>query len=257
VAAWVSKRALDCFLTDPEVDIAFQPIYRLGSGQVLGFEALARFPEPGPRTPMPWIDAARRAGRTADLDRLLFCAAVEGFARSRLAGSVFVNVEAADLHLVDQWMRGLRTPEARHLRVGRGIVLEVTERRPDPAAGWRSAGRTTRGAGFVLSLDDFLCEPRFLKHARRLRPSYVKLDRTLVGALLDGPSREEGGDLARLERWMTALQGCGATLIAEGVQHEGHVLRLLARGIRYGQGFGLGRPAPAHAWTGTPSLSAV
>src|ERR1051325_11654240 len=106
----------------------FQPLVDIGSGRVLGYEALSRGPA-GTRweSPTMLFSAARRAGRDAELDWVCRAAAYRAALAADLDPglTVFVNMEPAS------W----RTPcpadlrpvvdQARHrLRV----VTEMTER---------------------------------------------------------------------------------------------------------------------------------
>jgi EAL domain-containing protein (putative c-di-GMP-specific phosphodiesterase class I) len=218
-------------LARPRWRIVFQPIRRLDGGTAVGFEALARFP--GQLGPIAWIEAAYRFGRIGALDRLLFQVALDSFSASGLPGLLFVNVEAFHLDRVPDWLGA--APAALRPR----LVVEVTERDPPPPEGWSAVGDLLHRQRLRLALDDFRCRLAFARHVHRLRPEYVKLDRTLLHTL------GEGG---RLADWLAALRRHGALLVAEGV-HDAEQARLLRqRGINYGQGFGLGRPAPAPDW---------
>ena len=238
----VSESTLADFLMRPNVQTYFQPIVHLGSRLTLGFEALSRFPQG--TGPVTWIEAARRYGRIIELDHLLFVSGVRSFFASRLPGVVFVNVEAAHLSAVGSWLQdlqeqGVLPPEGR-----RRLVFEVTEREPSPLEGWQEAGRAARRRGFFLSLDDAQPKLSFARHLRRLRPQFVKLDRTVLVALLRDPERGE----RHLRRWLAYAQRQEATLIAEGVEDLEQGAFLLRSGVHFAQGYALGRPAPPESW---------
>ncbi len=214
------------------VNFHFQPIRRLWDGGIIGFEALARFP--GEHGPSAWLQEAYRSGHIATLDRLLFVSAVRLFHTARLQGRLFVNVEAGDLDQVPLWLReaGLADEKAR-------LIVEVTERSPPPPDGWGRACAHFHQEGVPLALDDFRFTMSFVRHVVRLRPAYVKLDRSVLHAL---------DQRRRLGPLLSRFQARRAELIAEGVQDQDQTRRLLALGIAYGQGFGLGRPATCGYW---------
>ncbi len=227
----VSRADLEAVLRQAAVPVHFQPIRRLSDDGVMGFEALARFP--GRHSPADWLAAARRDGCASALDRLMFESALSAHRAGALPGLLFVNIEAADLASLPRWLRanaGATMPR---------MVIEVTEREPDPPQGWAAAGGDLRRRDLRLSLDDFRLCLSFVRHVRHLRPDYVKLDRSLLFYLDRG---------RHLRRWLEALRERGATLVAEGVHSAGQARRLCTLGIEYGQGFGLGRPAPAEHW---------
>ncbi len=223
---------ISTFLDQPRVHFHFQPIRRLWDGGIIGFEALARFP--GEHGPSAWLQEAYRSGHIATLDRLLFVSAVRLFHTARLQGRLFVNVEAGDLDQVPLWLReaGLADEKAR-------LIVEVTERSPPPPDGWGRACAHFHQEGVPLALDDFRFTMSFVRHVVRLRPAYVKLDRSVLHAL---------DQRRRLGPLLSRFQARRAELIAEGVQDQDQTRRLLALGIAYGQGFGLGRPATCGYW---------
>lgn len=85
------------------------------------------------------------------------------------------------------------------------------------------------------------------------RSAAPRLDRHLVSGIDTGPGRQALiGALAEFGR------ASGTVLVAEGVENDAELRTLLALGIPFGQGYRLGRPAPADAQRrapgpGTPS----
>ena len=81
--------------------------------------------------------------------------------------------------------------------------------------------------------------PALLRHVARLEPDFIKLDRSLVDAV-------DTGRTARLiaSAFAGLAAAMGAEIIAEGVERPGQLATLRDLGIRFGQGFLLGRPRP-------------
>jgi EAL domain-containing protein (putative c-di-GMP-specific phosphodiesterase class I) len=67
------------------------------------------------------------------------------------------------------------------------------------------------------------------------------VSRSLVRAWLDG----DGQDLGDWVRWAARHK---LPVVAEGIEDPAAVPRLREAGVRYGQGFVLGRPEPAEVW---------
>ncbi len=87
-------------LSGRRVIVAFQPIVALWTGEVVGFEALARGPQGTSfELPDPLFAAARRTGRLAELDWVSRAAAFEAFAQAGVpaAMSLCVNVQPESL----------------------------------------------------------------------------------------------------------------------------------------------------------------
>ncbi|MET0227444.1 MAG: EAL domain-containing protein, partial [Actinomycetes bacterium] len=221
------------------VRAVFQPLIDLASGDVVGFEALARGPAGSMlESPGALFEAAYGIGRVAELDWVCRAAAFQAAARAELdpALRLFVNCEPASLGVAcpdDLWP--VVDVAERRLRV----VMEVTERvvARDPA-GLLGAVARARAVGWGVALDDVGAEPASLAVMPFLRPDVIKLDLRLVH---DRPSmhvaRTINAVLAQAER-------TGATILAEGIETPEHADIARAMGAVVGQGWLFGRPGP-------------
>lgn len=167
-------------LLDREVRSVFQPIVDLGSGQVVGLEALARGPVGPLESPTALFGAARQAGMLAELDSACRQAAFRGTGDRGLVAPfmLFVNVEPEVLDgapLAD--LMALADAAPGHLRV----MLEITERAlaARPAELLRTVDRM-RELGWRVALDDVGAEPASLAFMALLEPDVVKLDLALT-----------------------------------------------------------------------------
>jgi EAL domain-containing protein (putative c-di-GMP-specific phosphodiesterase class I)/DNA-binding NarL/FixJ family response regulator len=216
-------------------EMVFQPIVDLGDRSLVGVEALARFTTEERRSPDLWLKDAEAVGLRADLELALLAAAVEHC--PRLDDGVFMAVnlspEAAGCgRLADVIGRDL---------LGR-IVLELTDHRSVEdygALGDALAG--VRADGLRLAVDDSGHGLSSLQEVIRLGPDFIKLNRTLTRDLdTDATRRALVFALATI-----AAEG-SAQVVAEGIETVAELEALLALGIRYGQGYFIGRPqAPA------------
>ncbi|MEM7093114.1 MAG: EAL domain-containing protein [Actinomycetota bacterium] len=99
--------------------------------------------------------------------------------------------------------------------------------------------RTMREAGVAIALDDFGVGLSSLGHLRRLPVDYLKLD----GSLVVGIEHDEV--LAAMVRSVNLMaDALGLRVIAEHVETEAAVTRLIELGVASGQGYHLGRPGP-------------
>jgi EAL domain-containing protein (putative c-di-GMP-specific phosphodiesterase class I) len=215
----------------------FQPLVDLYTGEVLGYEALARGPEGELERPDQLFAAARAEDRLAELDRACRRAAVVAayHAGLREPSTLFVNVEPEVVGL------GLDDgePEAARLPDGIRLVVEVTERalaaRP---ADLLPAVERLRAHGIGIALDDVGVDRRSLALMPFLRPDVIKLDLRLTQ---DPPSEE----IAEVHNAVSAhAERTGASVVAEGIETEEHAERARAMGASVGQGWLYGRPGP-------------
>jgi len=226
-------------LADHLVRSVYQPIVRLDSGDICGFEALARGPIGTPfENPEEMFAAARSAQRDGELDALCVTNAVRGAIGTLPTWCpLFVNVEPATLNseLIER-----TAPIA--AAGDRPIMLEVTERAITRSLRTLLAGlASAREHGWQIALDDVGVEAGSLALLPVIRPDVVKLD---MGLIRNQPDRELGRTMAAV---MAYAERTGATVLAEGIETDEHLERALSLGATLGQGYRFGRPAPLDA----------
>lgn len=213
----------------------YQPIVDLDLQEVVGYEALSRGPQDSPlASPVAMFAAAAELDRLRDLDWLCRSAAVDGArtASFRHPLSLFVNAEPAALGAAGDralWesMNDLR------------CFAEVTERAlaGDPAGLLRAIDQV-READWGIALDDIGANPVSLALVPAVRPDVLKLDISLLQG-------EQDLAVTRvLHAVLAEAQASGAVVVAEGIETEQHLELASSWGVRLGQGYLLGRPAP-------------
>jgi EAL domain-containing protein (putative c-di-GMP-specific phosphodiesterase class I) len=95
-----------------------------------------------------------------------------------------------------------------------------------------------RARGFRIAVDDAGAGYAGLQHILSLRPDVIKLDIALTRNVDTDPARRALS--ACLARFADEI---GAEVIAEGIETAAELDTLQSLGIRWGQGFYLGRPA--------------
>jgi EAL domain-containing protein (putative c-di-GMP-specific phosphodiesterase class I) len=215
----------------------FQPLVDIGSGQVLGYEALSRGPAGTPwEKPADLFAAARVVGRDSELDWVCRAAAYRAALAADLdqGTALFVNMEPTawrsrcpdDLApIVDEARYRLR------------VVTEMTERAiaADPSA-LLSATASCRSAGWGVALDDVGADPMSLALMPFVHPDVVKLDMQLLRAP-DDPHT------ARVVAAVSAYaESTGAVVLAEGIETARHLATAKTMGVTVGQGWHYGRP---------------
>jgi diguanylate cyclase (GGDEF)-like protein len=242
-------RALHRLLADDDVTSAFQPIWNLGAGSLLGIEALTRpAPDSGIANPAQAFDVAEQIGRVRDLDMLCVRSALDGAADLPPGALLFLNIapQTLDLDADDDWL--LRAVLDAGLDPGE-VVVEVTERFGGRRTSVLKSLRSLRAQGFKLALDDVGTGNAGLEMLREVGAEFVKLDRSIVAA-----APNESNARAVLLAMATFARETGAYVIAEGIEDDAllHWVRTIddaiprdaSTMIQGGQGYGLGRPSP-------------
>ena len=238
--------ALRDTLADGRLRVVYQPIRALGTGHVVSVEALARWDGPdGPVPPAIFIPMAETAGLIGQLGEHVLrqacsdLAAWRSLADGRLPHQVCVNVSAAQLAdpsfpaLVSQILDESQLPPS-------ALCLELTEQVAiaDLTRGQAALGALQR-LGVRIALDDFGTGYCSLTYLHRLPVNVLKLDRSFTAAL-DDPAA------AHIVRCITQLAAeLGLTVVAEGIERPEQAAALQRVDCRHGQGYLLGRPAPA------------
>jgi EAL domain-containing protein (putative c-di-GMP-specific phosphodiesterase class I) len=212
--------------------IALQPIVDLQRGEVVGFEALARFGGRG-GLPGPWLSRARDSGDLLSLEALLLAAALD--ARGRLPSGTFLAINVSP-QLVG-------TTKVRAVLRGAGdlsdVVLECTEHVEygDLAVLRREVG-LLRNRGMRLALDDVGAGWSGLRQIAELSPDIVKVDRSLVANV-----HKDAVKAALLELLVAFTGRLGGQVLVEGVERYEEVDFSARMGASLAQGFVIGRPA--------------
>jgi c-di-GMP-specific phosphodiesterase len=224
-----------------EIKPYFQPVVRLSTGALSGFEALARWihPRRGMLPPDEFLPLIEEMGLMSELGAHMMHTSAKQLAAWRDAHpamgalTVSVNLSTGEID-----RPGLVADVAETLRVNRlprgALKLEVTEsdimRDPERAA---VILRTLRDAGAGLALDDFGTGFSSLSYLTRLPFDTLKIDRYFV--------RTMGGNAgsAKIVRSVVKLgQDLDLEVVAEGVENAEMARALQSLGCDYGQGFG-------------------
>jgi c-di-GMP-specific phosphodiesterase len=219
----------------------FQPVVRLSTGALSGFEALARWihPRRGLLPPDEFLPLIEEMGLMAELGEHMMRSAGKQLAAWRRshpavgALTVSVNLSTGEIdrpglvHDVSQVLAENGLPRG-------ALKLEVTEsdimRDPERAAVILKA---LRDAGAGLALDDFGTGFSSLSYLTRLPFDTLKIDRYFV--------RTMGGNAgsAKIVRSVVKLgQDLDLEVVAEGVENAEMASALQKLGCDYGQGFG-------------------
>ncbi|HUB70015.1 MAG TPA: GGDEF domain-containing protein [Acidimicrobiales bacterium] len=228
------------------LDVWYQPVVQLGTGDVLSFEALLRWNHEqfGPVSPVEFIPVAESAGLIDPLTWWVLDEALtqlKGW-RSLAPGlSVSVNLSARSLTtaaLPDRVARALQ-----HANIPpSALTLELTESCMiyDPVTSTR-AMRNLEEIGVHLSIDDYGTGFSSLSRLKDLPFNDLKIDRSFVKEMIN-----DNGDEAIVRSTIELARSLGRTVTAEGVEDEATLNRLASLGCHAAQGYYLARPLPVN-----------
>ncbi len=227
-------------LTRQAIHSVYQPIVRLESGEILGYEALARGPA---GTPYEWPEAlftfARQSRLSRQLDHQCKMAALEA-AKNRPEGKkLFINTLPTTLDDPDFLGEPAVDLLHRHGLAPSEVVWELTERHAiENYDAFRTIMRDYLAMGYQVALDDLGTGYSSIQTITHVRPSYLKVDISLVKDIhLNLLKQELVSSLLILSR------NINAHLVAEGIETEEELRAIRALGVTLGQGHLLSPPA--------------
>jgi PAS domain S-box-containing protein len=232
------QRALD----EDEFLPVFQPIVELRTGQLTGFELLARRRN-GTRGVIPpdqFIPQIEASGLSGRLTQVLLDKAFSS--GPLVASSAQLAVNLSPIQLQDTGLPALIAGCAE--RAGfclHRLTLEVTESALlQDTARAKAIARELKNLGCRLALDDFGTGYSSLRHLEALPFDKLKVDRSFVTSMTE--VRESRKIVAAV---IGLGQSLGLVTVAEGIETPAHASMLLWLGCDMGQGWLYGKPAPA------------
>jgi diguanylate cyclase (GGDEF)-like protein/PAS domain S-box-containing protein len=231
-----------------EFFLEFQPLMRLESGRVKGFEALIRWQHPkrGYVVPGLFLPIAEETGMIVSVGRWVLKEACIQAARwtrySAEPPSVSVNVAAKQLDS-ETVIEDVRSALQVSGLDPRRLILEITEsdvmRSPELALEKLNALKLL---GVKLAIDDFGTGYSSLSHLQYFPVDELKIDRSFVSRI------EEGEREAAFVRTIISLaKSMNVEVVAEGIEHPGQQQFLQSVGCDFGQGYLYSRPLAANA----------
>lgn len=214
------------------VVIALQPIVSLGTGRVLGTEALSRFPgDHGP--PNVVFAAAHAAGAGTELERL---AAARAFETLGLLGSeAYLAINLTPAVAIELASIAVQTPD---LPLDR-LVLEITEHSAvDNYQVLRGSLGPARERGLRLAIDDAGAGYASLHHIVELHPDLIKIDRSLIDGNAHDPARR-----SVIRAFVGLAADLDAHVVGEGVETRADLESARDLGVDAAQGYLLARPS--------------
>jgi len=233
-------------LREAGLTLAYQPKMDLHSGELVGFEALARWTHPtvGPIAPARFVQLAENSELIHTFTQRVLNTAIEQIAAWRRTGQqVPVSVNISVNNLLDQSFVDTLAESLAAANVPAELLeLEVTEsavmRHPDTIM---KRLHSIRSLGVRLAIDDFGTGYASLAYLKQLPVQVLKVDKSFILQLATDPADQ------RIVRSAVQLaHGFGMQVCAEGVETEAAAAILRDYGCDHAQGYHFSRPVPAH-----------
>lgn len=237
-------------LAQEELQVHYQPQFELGSGRVIGAEALLRWkhPELGFIPPNKFIPVAESTGLINEVGAWVLhraCLDAQSWRAQGLGDlTVAVNVSPLQFHR-DNIERELANALAACQLPASAIELELTESLLVADAQHLSEVlQRLRALGVQIAIDDFGTGYSNLGYLQRFAVHRLKIDQSFVRKLCTS-AHDEG-----IVRAIIEMAHClGLQVVAEGVEDLATLHKLQEFGCEFGQGFHWSPAIPADAFS--------
>ncbi|MHB1188791.1 GGDEF domain-containing protein [Thiobacillus sp.] len=232
---------LQDILANSRLMTLLQPVLDLVEGRMMGYEALSRGPSNSPlHAPQALFRVAEHHGMLPALDWACVRMALKTFAQLDLSGRLFVNMSPISLldasFAPDAMLAALDQVGLTSSR----MVIEITENTAALDYGdLRQAVSRLRAAGIEVAIDDLGEGFSSLRLWSELKPAFVKIDKHFIADIHQDPHK-----IQFVRSIKQLAEGAHSFVIAEGVENVSELAVLKDLGIRYGQGYLIGRPSP-------------
>ena len=247
-------------ITEREIVVFYQPVMDLDRNEIVGAEALARWPQPEGHSaigPDRFIPLAEALGLIDQLGMQVFedaCQQLKCWQEGAGNAAFWVSVNVAPAQLRDPHLAERFAAITQSIGVSpASMKLEITENALEH--GLEEVIEVIDkliAAGFPLALDDFGTGHSSLRRLIEIPFSILKADKCFVSQLPDGRGAAVVSSLSQLSSHLSI------DALGEGVETAAHEAFLRDCNYRYAQGFYYAKPMPAAefaAWSGWPTES--
>jgi diguanylate cyclase (GGDEF)-like protein len=240
------RRALD----KDQLELFYQPLINLKTGDVDGFEALARWTheDRGEISPTEFIPVAEESGLILQLGRWAMDKAAQTLAQwdaqagEKLPLYVGVNLSAIQVARDDIPAMVESTLKSSGL-AGERLTLELTESSivQNPARATRVFD-ALKALDTTVAMDDFGTGYSSLAYLQRLPIDVLKIDKSFVSGMMVDPDA-----VAIVRAVLSLAEALGMSTTAEGIETVELATTLATLGCASGQGFYFAKPLEAVA----------
>jgi len=238
----------DALDTGTGLRLVYQPLVEIGTGEVVAFEALARWDHPvlGPVPPAEFIAVAEASGLIIELGEWVLSTACQAARWWRPPLRLSVNISPIQFVSGDLAQSISRTMADNGFDTGR-LDLEITESvlTQDPGAALALLD-DIRATGVKIVLDDFGTGYSSLSYFRQFPFDKIKIDRSFIADMLDNKRA-----LSIVQAVISLGNGLDVEVVAEGVETQAQLDALAGLGCSQAQGYLLGQPMPIESFVGT------
>ena len=247
VERWRMEGDLRTAIDQDILQMHFQPIVHLPTGQPAGFEALVRWMDPihGFVSPADFIPVAEKSGLIGPIGELALrqsCAALAAYRKLFPDANLFMSINLSPIQLQEPGLTSMVQAILAQSGVpAQSIKLEITETAmAAEAEKAKDVLQDLRHLGVSLSLDDFGTGYSSMAYLDSFPVSTLKIDRSFITEIAEDEGKKE-----IVRAILQLAQGLNLEVIGEGVETSKQKEALSSLGCNYGQGWLFSKALPA------------
>lgn len=240
-------------LRENSADYHFQPIFSAHTGRVAAYEALMRVKMQLLNSPLTVMKLAREMDKLYEVERLTAFKATSTFVMMQNRGQLHRNTKLflnsiASSSLTDEDVAEFKAQFAELLN---NLVIEITEEEEIDREALERKRRAMGDQG-ALALDDWGSGYSNSNSLLELSPDYIKVDITIICDIdTDADKQQLVKDIVEY------AHGRGMKIVAEGIETEAELRKVIELGVDLLQGYFLAKPAASPSEIAPQALSVI
>jgi diguanylate cyclase len=225
------------------LDLRLQPLYEISTRRIAGFEALVRWnhPERGQISPLEFIALAEETSLINPVGEYVLDAAISALRalkQRNAAEAPFIAINVSPRQLAETGLIERIVERTRAVGVAPDrIKVEITESQMVDYPTVRALIQRCHEFGIKVAMDDFGTGYSNLGHLHELEFDSVKVDQAFPRQMMDSPRA-----MGLLRSIVDMLHAIGADVVVEGIETQDQLEAIAAMGVRYAQGYLIGKP---------------
>ncbi len=228
-----------------QLEVHYQPVVDLRTGEIVKAEALLRWKHPrmGSVEPSRFIPLAEESGMITDIGNWVFREAANCSRRwsANMKAPFQIAVNKSPLqfmsHSGESWLTYLERMNlpgaAISVEITEGMLLHAADNVADTLLRYRDAG-------IQVAIDDFGTGYSSMSYLKKFDIDYLKIDQSFIRDITTDPTNQ-----TIAESIIVMAHKLGLKVIAEGIETDEQRDLLVAAGCDYGQGYLFSQPVPA------------
>ncbi len=241
----VIRNELEEAIAQNELELWYQPVVAASGGELVGVEALVRWPKPDGTMTMPgdFIPVAEESDLIVRLDEWVIdqaCRQLSEWSDGPLSNA-HIAVNISGRHFVDGDLAATILASTTRWAIDpHRLAIEVTESYlADDTADVRDTLDRVHKLGARLLIDDFGTGYSSLAYLQDLPFDVLKIDRAFVNRM-----GQSTASRAIVQALISLAKTLDLTVLAEGIETADQAIELAKMGVDQLQGFHIARPMP-------------